>query len=47
MQTGFVLGSLVVIVLAIGPKVRGSSPAENEGFLGRYKSAKQLTSERN
>jgi hypothetical protein len=28
-----VLGGVIVIVLAIGPKVRGFKPAESDGFL--------------
>jgi hypothetical protein len=36
-----VLGGLVVILLAIGPKVRGCNPAEDNGFSSSYGSTAQ------
>jgi hypothetical protein len=39
------LGALVVRVFAIRPKVRGSNPAEGDGFLRAIKSAASLPSE--
>jgi hypothetical protein len=39
------VGILVVIVLAIEPKVRGSNPAEDDAFLRVIKSAERLPSE--
>jgi hypothetical protein len=40
-----ILSGVMVIVLAIGPRVRGSNPAESDGILRALKSAARLPSE--
>jgi hypothetical protein len=40
-----VIGDVIVIVLAIGLKLRGLNPAENDEFLRAIKSVARLPSE--
>jgi hypothetical protein len=43
---GVILGGVMVIVLAIGPKVKGSNPAESYEFLRTIRKLVRLSPEK-